>query len=46
MAFIDAKNKNGEVQTVPEHYLEAFPDQFKPVEPVKTAAKSATKKEA
>ena len=48
MAFVDVKNKNGEVQTVPEHYLEAFPDQFKPVTPAKstTAAKADTKKES
>ena len=46
MAFVDAENKNGEIQTVPEHYLKAFPDQFKPVEPAKPAAKSATKKES
>lgn len=46
MSFVDAKNKNGEIQTVPEHYLESFPDQFKPVEPAKPAAKSAPKKES
>jgi hypothetical protein len=46
--FVDVENKNGEIQTVPEHYLESFPDQFKPVGPAKksTAAKADTKKEA
>ena len=44
MAFIDVKNKNGEIQTVPDHYLELFPDQFKPVDPEKSAAKSAAQK--
>lgn len=42
--FVDVENKNGEVQTVPEHYLESFPEEFKPVEPVKPAAKSAAQK--
>jgi len=47
MAFVDVKNKNGEVQTVPEHFLEVFKDQFKPVTPTKsTAAKADTKKES
>ena len=48
MAFVDVKNKNGEVQTVPEHYLEVFKDQFKPVAQTKstTAAKADTKKES
>jgi len=47
MAFVDVKNKNGEVQTVPEHYLDAFSDQFKPVTPTKTTtAKADNKKEA
>ena len=48
MTFIDAENKNGEIQTVPEHYLEAFSDQFKPVAPApkSTAAKADTKKES
>ena len=45
MALVDVKNKNGEVQTVPEHYLKAFPDQFKPVTKT-TTAKAETKKEA
>lgn len=48
MAFVDVKNKNGEVQTVPEHYLESFPGQFKldgPA-PKSTPAKADTKKEA
>jgi len=49
MAFVDVKNKNGEVQTVPEHYLDAFSDQFKPVTTTTkstTAAKPASKKES
>ena len=48
MSFVDAKNKNGEIQTVPEHYLEVFPDQFKAVAPAKpsTPAKADTKKES
>jgi len=46
MSFVDVNNKNGEVQTVPEHYLEAFPDQFKPVAAKPTPAKADTKKEA
>jgi hypothetical protein len=48
MSFVDAKNKNGEVQTVPEHYLDAFPEQFKPVTPTKstTPAKADTNKES
>lgn len=47
MAFVDVENKNGEVQAVPEHFLKAFPDQFKPVTTTKTTtAKAATKKES
>jgi hypothetical protein len=47
MAFVDVKNKNGEVQTVPEHFLDVFKDQFKPVTQIKsTAAKADTKKES
>lgn len=48
MAFVDVKNKNGEVQTVPEHYLTDFSDQFKPVGPApkSTPAKADTKKES
>jgi hypothetical protein len=53
MSFVDAKNVRGEIQTVPEHYLTDFPDQFKPVEPEPvdsakspTPAKADTKKEA
>jgi hypothetical protein len=55
MAFVDAKNVHGEIQTVPEHYLEAFPDQFQPVDspestPTDTkstaSAKAATSKES
>ncbi|MDQ0679083.1 hypothetical protein QFZ30_002465 [Arthrobacter pascens] len=46
--FVDVKNKNGEIQTVPESYLEDFPGEFKLVEPAKssTPAKADTKKEA
>lgn len=53
--FVDAINLRGEVQTVPEHYLEAFPDQFKPVDSQESAptdtkstppAKAATSKES
>jgi hypothetical protein len=52
MSFVDAKNVHGEVQTVPEHFLEAFPDQFKPLTestptPTPTPpAKAATSKES
>lgn len=54
MAFVDAKNVHGEVQTVPEHYLTDFPDQFSPVDSAEsattespaTSAKAATKKES
>jgi hypothetical protein len=48
MAFVDVKNKNGEVQTVPEHYLDVFPDEFKAVAPApkSTPAKADTKKES
>jgi hypothetical protein len=50
MSFVDAKNVHGEVQTVPEHFLEAFPDQFKPLTesiPIPTPpAKAATSKES
>lgn len=55
MAFVDAKNVHGEIQTVPEHYLEAFPDQFSPVDSAESAttdtkstppAKAATSKES
>lgn len=48
MAFVDAKNQNGEIQTVPEHYLTDFPDQFKAVAPApqSTPAKADTKKES
>lgn len=38
MAFVDAKNVRGEIQTVPEHYLADFPDQFTPVESAESAA--------
>ena len=46
--FIDVENNNGEIQTVPEHYLESFPDQFKKVSAAKpsTPAKADTKKES
>lgn len=55
MAFVDAKNVHGEIQAVPEHYLEAFPDQFSPVDSPESAvpeskstppAKAATTKES
>lgn len=51
MSFVDAENLRGEVQTVPEHYLTSFPDQFKPItsdpEPKPTPpAKAATVKES
>lgn len=55
MAFVDAKNVHGEIQTVPEHYLTDFPDQFSlpdseesaPVEIKPTPpAKAATSKES
>lgn len=48
MSFVDARNVHGEVQTVPEHFLEAFPDQFKAVAPARpsTPAKADTKKES
>lgn len=46
--FVDVENKNGEIQTVPEHYLKSFPDQFKKVGPApkSTPAKADTKKES
>jgi hypothetical protein len=44
MSFVDARNSRGEVQTVPEHYLADFPDQFKPVEPEPTTAPSKAEK--
>lgn len=55
MASVDAKNVRGEIQTVPEHYLTDFPDQFQPVDseesdPTVTKstppAKAATSKES
>lgn len=48
MAFVDVKNKNGDIQTVPEHYLEAFPGEFKLAGPApkSTPANADTKKEA
>lgn len=48
MSFVDVENKNGEIQTVPEHYLKSFPNQFKLAGPAKpsTPAKADTKKEA
>lgn len=54
MAFVDARNKNGEIQTVPEHYLVDFPDQFTAVDSEESAtstkstppAKAATSKES
>lgn len=54
MSFVDAKNQRGEVQTVPEHFLTDFPDQFQPVdseesattESPSTPAKAAKTKES
>ncbi len=50
MSFVDARNVHGEVQTVPEHFLTDFPDQFKPLTestPTPTPpAKAATSKES
>jgi hypothetical protein len=55
VSFVDAKNQRGEIQTVPEHYLEAFPDQFRPVDSTESVtseskstppAKAATSKES
>lgn len=49
MSFVDALNVRGEVQTVPAHFLDAFPDQFKPIEsePKPTPpAKAVTSKES
>lgn len=47
MSFVDARNSRGEVQTVPEHFLVAFPDQFKPLDSEKSApAKAEPKKES
>lgn len=49
MSFVDAKNLRGEIQTVPEHFLTDFPDQFQPIdsEPKPTPpAKAATSKES
>lgn len=41
MAFVDVVNQRGEIQTVPEHYLTDFPDQFRPVEPESEPVDSA-----
>lgn len=49
MAFVDAKNLRGEVQTVPAHFLTDFPDQFQPLDPdpkPTPPAKAATSKES
>jgi hypothetical protein len=49
MSFVDAINLRGEIQTVPEHFLTDFPDQFKvpDSEPKQTPpAKAATSKES
>lgn len=37
MAFVDAKNVHGEIQTVPEHFLTDFPDQFTPADSPESA---------
>jgi hypothetical protein len=44
MSFVDAINQRGEVQAVPAHYLEAFPDQFKPVDSAKSPAPAKAEK--
>ena len=53
MAFVDAKNVHGEIQTVPEHFLTDFPDQFTPADSEESTttkstppAKAATSKES
>ena len=55
MSFVDVKNQRGEIQTVPEHFLTDFPDQFSPVDSEESApteskstpsAKAATSKES
>lgn len=47
MSFVDALNKRGEVQAVPEHFLSVFPEQFKPVPAAKsTPAKADNHKES
>jgi hypothetical protein len=38
MSFVDAKNQRGEIQTVPEHYLTDFPDQFESVDSEESTA--------
>lgn len=38
MAFVDAKNLRGEIQTVPEHYLTDFPDQFESLDSEESTA--------
>jgi hypothetical protein len=43
MSFVDARNSRGEIQAVPEHFLAAFPDQFKPLDSEKTAKAEPTK---
>jgi hypothetical protein len=42
MSFVDVRNSNGEIQTVPEHFLTDFPDQFEPVEAEPTEAAPET----
>jgi hypothetical protein len=44
MSFVDARNSRGEVQTVPEHFLAEFPDQFKPLEPEKASQPAKAEK--
>jgi hypothetical protein len=50
VSFVDAKNQRGEIQTVPEHFLSDFPDQFQPLDPEPKPstppAKAATSKES
>jgi hypothetical protein len=42
MSFVDVRNSNGEIQTVPEHFLIDFPEQFEPVEESTEAAPETT----
>jgi hypothetical protein len=42
MSFIDARNKRGEIQTIPNHWLASFPEQFSPLDV--PAAPAATPK--
>jgi hypothetical protein len=45
MSIIDARNKRGEIQTIPNHWLASFPEQFSPLNvPAAPAAPAATPK--